>query len=135
MSSLSNATLLITGGTGTFGRAALRHFLPCDLAQIRIFSSDEEKQDDMRQMLQAEYPQYASWVRFYIGDVRVHRPVEDAISNVDYVFYAAALKQVPSCEFFLMQAYQTNVEGTNISRIQTCSMSIKLSLDTMAGCS
>ena len=108
-----NATLLITGGTGTFGHSAMKYFLTDEIGQIRIFSRDEKKQDDMRHMLQTNYPQYASKVRFYIGDVRDSRSVADAMSNVDYVFHAAALKQVPSCEFFPMQAYQTNVEGTN----------------------
>lgn len=106
-------TLLITGGTGSFGHAVLKHFLKTDIGQIRIFSRDEKKQDDMRHELQADYPDVASKVKFYIGDVREPRAVRDAMNGVDYIFHAAALKQVPSCEFFPMEAVQTNVEGTN----------------------
>lgn len=106
-------TLMITGGTGSFGHTVLKHFLPTDIGQIRIFSRDEKKQDDMRHELQAQYPEYASKVRFYIGDVRDRQSIADAMPGVDYVFHAAALKQVPSCEFFPMQAVKTNIEGTD----------------------
>lgn len=106
-------TLLITGGTGSFGNTVLKHFLTTDIGEIRIFSRDEKKQDDMRHMLQAKYPIYANKVKFYIGDVRDFRSIADAMSGVDYIFHAAALKQVPSCEFFPMQAVKTNVEGTD----------------------
>jgi UDP-N-acetylglucosamine 4,6-dehydratase len=113
MSSFSGATLLITGGTGSFGNTVLKHFLKTNIGQIRIFSRDEKKQDDMRHELQAKYPDYASKVKFYIGDVKDLRSIADAMSGVDYIFHAAALKQVPSCEFFPMQAVKTNVEGTD----------------------
>lgn len=113
MSTFSGATLLITGGTGSFGNTVLKHFLPLDLKEIRIFSRDEKKQDDMRHELQTVYPEYADRVRFYLGDVRCAESIADAIPGVDYVFHAAALKQVPSCEFFPMQAVQTNVIGTD----------------------
>lgn len=106
-------TLMITGGTGSFGSTVLKHFLDSDLAEIRIFSRDEKKQDDMRHMLQAQHPDLAGKVRFHIGDVRNMRSVEDAVQGVDYIFHAAALKQVPSCEFFPMEAVRTNVEGTD----------------------
>ncbi|MBQ5343783.1 MAG: polysaccharide biosynthesis protein, partial [Acidaminococcaceae bacterium] len=106
-------TLLITGGTGSFGHTVLKHFLTTDIGQIRIFSRDEKKQDDMRHDLQAKYPEHAAKVKFYIGDVRDYRSVADAMPGVDYIFHAAALKQVPSCEFFPMQAVKTNVEGTD----------------------
>ena len=113
MSSFSGATLLITGGTGSFGNTVLKHFLETNIREIRIFSRDEKKQDDMRHELQAKYPDYASKVKFYIGDVKDLRSIADAMSGVDYIFHAAALKQVPSCEFFPMQAVKTNVEGTD----------------------
>ncbi len=113
MSTFNGATLLITGGTGSFGNAVLKHFLTSDIGQVRIFSRDEKKQDDMRHELQAKYPDYAEKVKFYIGDVRDPRSISDAIPGVDYIFHAAALKQVPSCEFFPMQAVKTNVEGTD----------------------
>ncbi len=106
-------TLLITGGTGSFGETVLRHFLTSDIGQIRIFSRDEKKQDDMRHELQKLYPDEAKKVKFFIGDVRDAQAVRDAMGGVDYVFHAAALKQVPSCEFFPMEAVKTNVEGTN----------------------
>ncbi len=106
-------TLMITGGTGSFGSTVLKHFLDSDLKEIRIFSRDEKKQDDMRHELQAKHPELAGKVRFYIGDVRNMRSVEDAVQGVDYIFHAAALKQVPSCEFFPMEAVRTNVEGTD----------------------
>lgn len=107
MSLFANKTLLITGGTGSFGHAVLKRFLNSDIKEIRIFSRDEKKQDDMRHELQNEK------VKFYIGDVRDWHSVDDAMTGVDYVFSAAALKQVPSCEFFPMQAVYTNIEGTN----------------------
>jgi len=113
MSAFSGATLMITGGTGSFGNTVLKHFLTSDIGQIRIFSRDEKKQDDMRHDLQARFPEHANKVKFYIGDVRDARSISDAMPGVDYVFHAAALKQVPSCEFFPMQAVQTNVIGTD----------------------
>lgn len=113
MSAFNGATLMITGGTGSFGHTVLKHFLATDIGQIRIFSRDEKKQDDMRHELQANYPEYAAKVKFYVGDVRDPRSVEDAMPGVDYIFHAAALKQVPSCEFFPMQAVKTNIEGTD----------------------
>lgn len=106
-------TLLITGGTGSFGNTVLKHFLTSDIGEIRIFSRDEKKQDDMRHELQAKYPDHAAKVKFYIGDVRDPRSIADAMPGVDFIFHAAALKQVPSCEFFPMQAVKTNVEGTD----------------------
>lgn len=108
-----NKTLMITGGTGSFGSTVLKHFLDSDLKEIRIFSRDEKKQDDMRHALQAKHPNLAEKVRFYIGDVRDMRSVEDAVQGVDYIFHAAALKQVPSCEFFPMEAVRTNIQGTD----------------------
>lgn len=113
MSEFSGATLMITGGTGSFGHAVLKHFLNSDIGQIRIFSRDEKKQDDMRHELQVFYPEYANKVKFYIGDVRNIQSLMDAMDGVDYVFHAAALKQVPSCEFFPMEAVRTNIEGTD----------------------
>lgn len=113
MSVFNGATLLITGGTGSFGNTVLKHFLETDIGQIRIFSRDEKKQDDMRHELQAKHPDYAAKVKFYIGDVRDPKSIADAMPGVDYIFHAAALKQVPSCEFFPMQAVKTNVEGTD----------------------
>lgn len=113
MSVFNGATLLITGGTGSFGNTVLKHFLTTDIGQIRIFSRDEKKQDDMRHEVQAKYPDYAAKVKFYIGDVRDPRSIADAMPGVDYIFHAAALKQVPSCEFFPMQAVKTNIEGTD----------------------
>lgn len=106
-------TLLITGGTGSFGSSVLESFLARDLKEIRIFSRDEKKQDDMRHDLQVKDPSLASRVRFHIGDVREAQAVEDVMAGVDYVFHAAALKQVPSCEFFPLEAVRTNVLGTN----------------------
>ena len=111
--SFSESTLLITGGTGSFGHTVLKHFLTTDIGEIRIFSRDEKKQDDMRHELQLKNPEYAKKVKFYIGNVRNVQAIHDAMPGVDYVFHAAALKQVPSCEFFPMEAVQTNVEGTN----------------------
>lgn len=113
MSDFSGAVLMITGGTGSFGHAVLKHFLGTDIQQIRIFSRDEKKQDDMRHALQAKYPDLAHKVKFYIGDVRDIQSIHDAVIGVDYIFHAAALKQVPSCEFFPMQAVKTNIEGTD----------------------
>lgn len=113
MNNFSGTTLLITGGTGSFGHTVLKHFLHTDIGEIRIFSRDEKKQDDMRHELQAYYPETAKKVKFYIGNVRDPQAVHDAMVGVDYIFHAAALKQVPSCEFFPMEAVQTNVEGTN----------------------
>lgn len=113
MSVFENKTLLITGGTGSFGHTVLNHFLSSDIAEIRIFSRDEKKQDDMRHELQANYPEYFNKVKFYIGNVRDKDSVMAATEGVDFIFHAAALKEVPSCEFFPMQAYRTNVEGTN----------------------
>ncbi len=104
---------MITGGTGSFGHTVLKHFLRTDIGQIRIFSRDEKKQDDMRHELQTQYPDLAGKVKFYIGDVRNAQSVRDAMPGVDYIFHAAALKQVPSCEFFPMEAVETNVVGTN----------------------
>lgn len=106
-------TLMITGGTGSFGSTVLKHFLNSDLKEIRIFSRDEKKQDDMRHELQSRHPQLAEKVKFYIGDVRNMRSVQEAMPGVDYIFHAAALKQVPSCEFFPMEAVRTNIEGTD----------------------
>ena len=113
MSAFSNATLMITGGTGSFGSTVLKHFLDSDLKEIRIFSRDEKKQDDMRHELQAKHPEHAAKVKFYIGDVRNLQSVRDAMPGVDYIFHAAALKQVPSCEFFPMEAVRTNIIGTD----------------------
>ncbi len=113
MSIFENKILLITGGTGSFGNAVLRRFLQSDIKEIRIFSRDEKKQDDMRHHLQSAYPEVAGKVKFYIGDVRNRESVDIAMRGVDYVFSAAALKQVPSCEFFPMEATMTNVVGTN----------------------
>ncbi len=113
MSEFKGKTLMITGGTGSFGNTVLKHFLTTDIGQIRIFSRDEKKQDEMRHDLQMKYPDYYGKVKFYIGDVRDPRSIKDAMPGVDYIFHAAALKQVPSCEFFPMQAVKTNVEGTD----------------------
>ncbi len=113
MSLFENSILLITGGTGSFGHTVLKHFLNTDIGEIRIFSRDEKKQDDMRHELQVSHPEAASKVKFYIGDVRNPQSVHDAMPGVDFIFHAAALKQVPSCEFFPMEAVHTNVEGTN----------------------
>ena len=112
MSLYSNKTLLITGGTGSFGNAVLNRFLRTDIGEIRIFSRDEKKQDDMRHEFQLKMPDVADKIKFYIGDVRDLRSVRDAMYGVDYIFHAAALKQVPSCEFFPSEAVRTNVLGT-----------------------
>lgn len=113
MSVFKDKVLLITGGTGSFGNAVLRRFLTSDIKEIRIFSRDEKKQDDMRHHLQAQHPEQASKVKFYIGNVRNRESVDVAMRGVDYAFAAAALKQVPSCEFFPMEAAMTNVMGTS----------------------
>ena len=105
MSTFNNATLLITGDTGSFGHTVLKHFLTTDIGQIRILSRDEKKQDWMRHTLQAQYPDYAGKVQFYVGDVRNLDSVRDATYGADYVFHAAALKEVPSCEFFPVEGY------------------------------
>ena len=112
MSLFTNKTLLITGGTGSFGNAVLNRFLATDIGEIRIFSRDEKKQDDMRHDFQARMPEVADKIKFYIGDVRDLSSVKNAMHGVDYVFHAAALKQVPSCEFFPIEAVKTNVLGT-----------------------
>ncbi len=113
MTAFSGSTLLVTGGTGSFGHAVLEHFLATDIGQIRVFSRDEKKQDDMRHELQRDYPDLYKKVKFYIGDVRSEQSLRDAMAGADYVFHAAALKQVPSCEFFPMEAVETNIIGTN----------------------
>lgn len=107
-----NKTLLITGGTGSFGNAVLDRFLKTDIGEIRIFSRDELKQDDMRHYYQQYYPEYSDKIKFYIGDVRDINSIRNAMYGVDFVFHAAALKQVPSCEFFPIEAVKTNVLGT-----------------------
>lgn len=113
MSTFTNKTLMITGGTGSFGNAVLNRFLKTDIGEIRIFSRDEKKQDDMRHDFQARMPEVADKIKFYIGDVRDLQSVRAAMPGVDYIFHAAALKQVPSCEFFPMEAVRTNVIGTD----------------------
>ena len=112
MSLFTNKTLLITGGTGSFGNAVLNRFLRTDIGEIRVFSRDEKKQDDMRHEFQAKMPEVAEKIKFYIGDVRDIASVKNAMHGVDYIFHAAALKQVPSCEFFPIEAVKTNVLGT-----------------------
>ena len=113
MSLFTNKTLLITGGTGSFGNAVLNRFLKTDIGEIRIFSRDEKKQDDMRHEFQAKMPEASDKIKFFIGDVRDLASVKNAMHGVDYIFHAAALKQVPSCEFFPMEAVRTNVFGTD----------------------
>ena len=110
---MKGKTLMITGGTGSFGSTVMNRFLKTDIGEIRIFSRDEKKQDDMRHEYQAKYPEYADKIKFYIGDVRELQSVRNAMHGVDYIFHAAALKQVPSCEFFPMEAVKTNVIGTD----------------------
>ena len=112
MGLFTNKTLLITGGTGSFGNAVLNRFLATDIGEIRIFSRDEKKQDDMRHEFQVKMPEAAEKIKFYIGDVRDLQSVRNAMYGVDYIFHAAALKQVPSCEFFPIEAVKTNVLGT-----------------------
>ena len=113
LSSFAKKTLLITGGTGSFGNAVLERFVNTDIGEIRIFSRDEKKQDDMRHEFQVRMPEAAEKIKFYIGDVRDLASVKNAMHGVDYIFHAAALKQVPSCEFFPMEAVKTNVVGTD----------------------
>ena len=113
MSLFKDKVLLITGGTGSFGNAVLNRFLKTDIGEIRIFSRDEKKQDDMRHDFQARMPEVANKIKFYIGDVRNKSTLKYAMNGVDYVFHAAALKQVPSCEFFPLEAVKTNVIGTD----------------------
>ena len=114
MSIFAGKTLMITGGTGSFGNAVLNRFLRTDIGEIRIFSRDEKKQDDMRHEYQAKYPDVANKIKFFIGDVRDLQSCRNAMPGVDYIFHAAALKQVPSCEFFPMEAVKTNVIGAVI---------------------
>ena len=113
MSIFKDKTLLITGGTGSFGNAVLNRFLRTDIGEIRVFSRDEKKQDDMRHDFQARMPEVANKIKFFIGDVRNLQSCRDVMPGVDYIFHAAALKQVPSCEFFPMEAVKTNVMGTD----------------------
>jgi len=113
MLDFASKVLLITGGTGSFGNAVLNRFLSTDIGEIRIFSRDEKKQDDMRHDFQTRMPEVAEKIKFYIGDVRDLASVKNAMHGVDYIFHAAALKQVPSCEFFPMEAVKTNVIGTD----------------------
>ena len=113
MSIFENKTLMITGGTGSFGNTVLRRFVETDIGEIRVFSRDEKKQDDMRHEFQQMYPEVADKLKFYIGDVRDLQSVKNAMHGVDYIFHAAALKQVPSCEFFPVEAVKTNVLGTD----------------------
>lgn len=108
-----NKILLITGGTGSFGNAVAKRFLKTDIKEIRIVSRDEKKQDDMRHDFNSLYPEFSEKLKFYIGDVRDYNSIEGAFKGVDYVFHAAALKQVPSCEFYPMEAVKTNVLGSN----------------------
>lgn len=113
MSLFTDKILLITGGTGSFGNAVLSRFLQTDIGEIRILSRDEKKQDDMRHEYQERYPEYAGKIKFYIGDVRDYNSLVNAFRGVDYVFHAAALKQVPSCEFYPMEAVKTNIIGSD----------------------
>ena len=113
MSVFQGKTLMITGGTGSFGNTVLKHFLTSDIGEIRVFSRDEKKQDDMRHEYQAKHPELSEKIKFFIGDVRDIQSVRNAMYGVDYIFHAAALKQVPSCEFFPMEAVRTNVIGTD----------------------
>ena len=108
-----NKTLLITGGTGSFGHAVLEHFIDREIGEIKIFSRDEKKQDEMRHYIQRKYPDFSEKVRFYVGDVRDRQSVSDVMRGVNFIFHAAALKQVPSCEFFPMEAVKTNIIGTD----------------------
>lgn len=130
MSAFDNATLMITGGTGSFGSTVLKHFLDSDLKEIRIFSRDEKKQDDMRHELQAKHPEAAKKVKFYIGDVRNPQSIRDAMPGVDYIFHAAALKQVPSCEFSRCRLFRP------ISSAQTmsCMLLLTQALSVWSAC-
>ena len=132
MSAFTGATMLITGGTGSFGTAVLERFLETDVGEIRVFSRDEKKQDDMRHRFQNEDPEAAEKIKFYIGDVRDLNSVESAMQGVDYVFHAAALKQVPSCEFFPMEAVRTNVIGTDnvLTAVQHAGVKTAICLST-----
>lgn len=113
MSIFTDNSIMITGGTGSFGNAVLNRFLTTDIGEIRIFSRDEKKQDDMRHDFQSRMPEVADKIKFFIGDVRDIASVKNAMHGVDYIFHAAALKQVPSCEFFPLEAVKTNVLGTD----------------------
>lgn len=113
MSIFNNKILLVTGGTGSFGNTIVNRFLTTDIKEIRIVSRDEKKQDDMRHFYQEKYPEVAGKIKFYIGDIRDYSSIVGAFKNVDYVFHAAALKQVPSCEFYPMEAVKTNILGSN----------------------
>ena len=113
MLDFKNKTLLVTGGTGSFGHVVVDRFLSTDIKEIRILSRDEKKQDDMRHAYQTKDPEAAKKLKFYIGDVRDYNSIKDAFKGVDYVFHAAALKQVPSCEFYPLEAVKTNVLGSD----------------------
>lgn len=132
MSIFENKILLVTGGTGSFGNTIVNRFLTTDIKEIRIVSRDEKKQDDMRHMYQEKYPKYANKIKFYIGDVRDYNSIVGAFRGVDYVFHAAALKQVPSCEFYPMEAVKTNVLGSNnvISACVECHVKKAIFLST-----
>ena len=132
MSIFKDKVLLVTGGTGSFGNAVVRRFLTSDIKEIRILSRDEKKQDDMRHKYQIEYPEYVEKIKFYIGDVRDYNSIVGAFRGVDYVFHAAALKQVPSCEFYPMEAVKTNVIGSNnvIDACVTCGVKKAIFLST-----
>lgn len=132
MGMFTGKTLLITGGTGSFGNAVLNRFLDTDIGEIRIFSRDEKKQDDMRHLYQQKYPAQAGKLKFHIGDVRDPGSILDAMHGVNYVFHAAALKQVPSCEFFPLEAVKTNVIGTDnvLSAAMRCGVETAICLST-----
>ncbi len=132
MGLFTGKTLLITGGTGSFGNAVLNRFLDTDIGEIRIFSRDEKKQDDMRHLYQQKYPAQAGKLKFHIGDVRDPGSILDAMHGVNYVFHAAALKQVPSCEFFPLEAVKTNVIGTDnvLSAAMRCGVETVICLST-----
>ena len=132
MGLFTGKTLLITGGTGSFGNAVLNRFLDTDIGEIRIFSRDEKKQDDMRHLYQQKYPEQAGKLKFHIGDVRDPGSILDAMHGVNYIFHAAALKQVPSCEFFPLEAVKTNVIGTDnvLSAAMRCGVETAICLST-----